>query len=93
MLEPNYEFIKTLSKIPGISYAEDRQWHELNLEIDNSPFMKYNCSCLKRKTKKEKNLEIILKPYAWSVDNSIYTYYIGQCPRCEIIYYVGQEEK
>lgn len=88
MSEPNYEFIKALGKF--FSLPLDKKWQEISIEPNGDAFVKYECSCLKRKAKKESALQIILKPYAWSLDNVVYTYYIGQCPRCEIIYYVKE---
>lgn len=98
---PSFAIIKALKKAGFVAPA-DRAWYQVDIPVDGQAFVKYECECLKNikaecdKSKKESktksalddlNLEVILKSYGYSEKDKRYVYYIGQCFRCQKIYW------
>lgn len=84
MKEPCYELVSSLKKF-GFEKPEDRKWQEINIEPSGKNFLKYICTCGKIKR------EIVLKNFNFDFHNKL-SYYIGQCPRCDTIYWSSEYE-
>ncbi len=84
MKEPCYELIQSLKKF-GFLYPEDRKWQQINFETSGKNFLKHTCGCgnIKR--------EVILKNFNFSFRKKV-SYFIGQCPRCDTIYWSSEDE-
>ena len=76
-----YAIVKK-TKEYGIVKPEDRLWKYI-LRPDNKSeqFYKYTCGCVKM------GLELVMKPYMYIGKGKKVLYYIGQCKRCEKIYW------
>jgi hypothetical protein len=77
--EPNFEFI---CKLP-FKYPADRPWIEISIDPENKKFIKYTC--------KPCTQNIIMKQYSCA-GQEINTWYVGQCPFCEKIFYTKSSE-
>lgn len=87
---PSYAVVKSTKKIGFIS-PEDRPWEQVDIPINNSNFIKYNCECLsKHSGDKRESLEVILRPYCYPENRKKYIFYFGQCERCETIYWTKE---
>lgn len=84
MYQPCYELIQSLKKF-GFIKPEDVRWQQINLESEGKKFLKYCCTCgnLKR--------EVILKNFSFAFKQPM-SYFIGQCPRCDTIYWSSEYE-
>lgn len=82
--EPCYDLIRSLKKF-GFIDPEDKGWQQINLETSEKKFLKHLCTCANI------SKEVILKNFSFSQKRNI-SYFIGQCPRCERIYWTTTDD-
>lgn len=84
---PSYEIARSTKELGFIS-PEDRRWEQLTIPSNNHNFLKYSCQCVEKNASHffPGKIDVILKPVCYAEGQKM-IYYIGQCPRCETIYW------
>lgn len=86
-----YELIHSLKNF-GFVNPLDRRLQAIDMAPNGEDFIKYECHCAANslgKDRSDRGIKIILKPF--SFDKAVtHSYYIGQCPRCETVYWTQE---